>query len=367
MRAEATLLRGAGHDVVVDEHANPDGIAAAPAFARAPWSRGAARDAVARVRAVAPDVVHVHNTWFALTPAIVPAIRATGVPVLATLHNYRLFCLDHTLFRDGAVCTDCVGRSPWPGVQHRCYGNSLPRSVIAGATIAVARRRHAWDAVDRFLAPSETVKRWHVAAGIAPERIVVKPHFTADPGPRTRAPSASQEVLLPARLAPGKGVVHAVEAWNRAAPAGLTLHVLGDGPDRPAVERAAGPAVVVEGHRPPDEVAARLRAARALLFPSEWLEPFGLVLIEAMAAGLPVVGSAVADAPAIVGDGGELAAPDDLHTTFAALADAGRADEMGRAGRARWEAVYSPGVALGALEAVYRSALDAAGGRQGDV
>jgi glycosyltransferase involved in cell wall biosynthesis len=356
VETESALLRARGHDVVIHEWTNPHGAAAIPALLRTTWDRRAATTVRALVRDVSPDVVHVHNMWFALSPSVLPAVASTGTPLVVTLHNYRMMCLDHTLFRDGRVCLDCVGKSPVPGVLHRCYRGSAALSSIGATTIATARRRGAWDAVDRFVAPSELVRRLHVAGGVDEHRIVVKPHCCADPGAREHPPSASHEVLFVGRLAPGKGLEHAVEGWGARAGAGhdgLRLHVLGDGPSRAAVERDAPADVVFEGWVEPSALQARMRSARALLFGSEWLEPFGLVLIEALAAGLPIVGSDVGDTPAIVGEAGVLAPPRVLAQSLLVLSDDGAIDALGRAARARWEAHYSPSVAAPALEAIY--------------
>ncbi len=357
VEAESALLRRAGHTVNVEVRVNPTGSATIAAFARAPWNSTAAREIAALVRATRPDVVHVHNTWFAMSPAVLPAVRATGTPIVMTLHNYRLICADHTLFRDGAICLDCVGRGPWRGVQHRCYGESAARSAVAAATISMGRRRGAWDAVDRFVAPSDVVRNVHIDAGIAPERIVMKPHFTDDPGPRHGMPSASREVLLVARLAPGKGVASALRAWadsGIAARTGCTLHVLGEGPLRADLERDRPQGVVFDGWVDAAALRDRMLGARAMLFASEWLEPFGLTLIEALAAGLPVVGSNIGETPRIVADGGAIGPPERLADALTALADGAALDAMSAAGRARWAGHYAPTVALDALEALYR-------------
>jgi glycosyltransferase involved in cell wall biosynthesis len=358
--AEAQLLRAAGHDVDVEIWANPTGAQTLAAFARAPWNTSAARELATLVRARQPDVVHVHNTWFALSPSVLPAIHDVGVPLVMTLHNYRLMCADHTLFRDGAICRDCVGRGPWRAVAHRCYGGSAGRSAVAAATISLGRRRGAFDVVDRFVAPSEVVRQLHIDAGIAPSRIVMKPHFTEDPGVRRQPPSASRDVLLVGRLADGKGAELALEAWARgdvAARTGCTLRVIGEGPLRAAMERAAPAGVVFEGWLDPPSLRALMLEARALLFASEWLEPFGLTLIEALAAGLPVVGSDIGETPRIVAGGGAIGPPAQLATVLDALADGASLDAYSLVGRQRWTTHYSPEAALPALEAVYQDLL----------
>ncbi len=283
-----------------------------------------------------------------------------------TLHNYRLACVDGTLWRDGSICRDCVGRGPLPGVVHGCYRHSRPLSTVAAATIVSARHHHTWDDVRTYIAPTETVRAVHVDAGIDPRRIVVKPHFVVDLGARVEPPSSSRTIVFAGRLAPGKGVARLLDVWRGAAPdlGELELLIVGDGPLRDDLERAAPPHVRFLGVRPLDETRAMIKAARAFAFPSEWLEPFGLVLLEAMAAGTPIVGTDTASTSDIVGDAGRLAPTG----STPALADALRAttddvtvDALGATARARYVGHYTPEANLPRLEAIYRDAAGCAG------
>jgi len=143
--AEADLLRSAGHTVEQLLADNPrSSMAAAGAMLKSPWnsaSRQAVERAVARFK---PDVAHVHNTWYALSPSVLDELRASRVPTVMTVHNYRLMCVNGMLLRDGGPCEDCVGRSPLPGIRHRCYRNSVVASTVAAATIGYNRRRKTW-------------------------------------------------------------------------------------------------------------------------------------------------------------------------------------------------------------------------------
>ena len=214
--------------------------------------------------------------------------------------------------------------------------------------------------------PSETARNIFVAEGFPADRTVLKDNFTPDPGPRPAAPSRSRTVVFVGRLRPEKGTHALLEAWRRSAHAGLELVVIGDDPDRAALEAAAPADVVFRGTLPPEEVAQAMLAARALVFPSLWQEPFGLILIEAMAAGLPVVGFRVADAARIVGPGGVLVEQGDvpgLAGALDALADDALVDRLGRAGRERWEAAFSPAPQAAALAAAYERAVAVRRGR----
>ena len=139
--AEVKLLRAAGHHVELCEVTNPEGHSAIATFLHAPWNRAAARPIVQQMRIFGPDVVHVHNTWFALSLSIVEAVRADGIPIVMTLHNYRAMCVDGSLLREGVVCTDCVGSTALRGVLHGCYRASRAASSIAALTLELANRR----------------------------------------------------------------------------------------------------------------------------------------------------------------------------------------------------------------------------------
>jgi glycosyltransferase involved in cell wall biosynthesis len=238
----------------------------------------------------------------------------------------------------------------------------LPLSLIAASEIAVNRRRGTvLDNVDRFVAPTAFLGDRLVEMGLPPDRIVVKPHFVTDPGARTRPAAESDEVVFVGRLAAGKGIELLVEAWEEAALPGLRLVVMGDGPLRPWLEERAGPTVEVAGWCEHDAVMARLLDARSLVFTSEWFEPFGMVLIEALGAGLPVVATDVAGVRGILDPPAHLVVPpgraDLLAGALAHLADpAVVAAESARA-RARFEDHFTESANLPLLEAIYADAI----------
>ena len=358
--AEASLLRQAGHDVLTHTATNPmDWQQAALKFAVAPWNRHAAERVVEVAQRFQPDIAHVHNTWFTLTPASVAALHPLGVPVVMTLHNYRLICANSYLFRDGGPCEKCVGSHPWHGVRHRCYNHSAMASAQAAWTIASSHRRGTWQHdVDLFFALSRFARDRFVAGGLPANRIDIKPHFVADPGPRRQPPSASRQLVYVGRLAPEKGVDVLIDAIDRLD--GLELAVIGDGDERTKLKRRAGPRVRFLGHLPPAQVRHAMLQARALAFPSLSYETFGLVMVEAMAAGLPVLASNLGGSPDLVRpEVGELVAPGDVDAWVTALRGLNdtRVDEQGANARQQWEKRFSPAAALPALEEGYRWAL----------
>lgn len=381
VEAEAAVLRAAGHTVIEHAAVNPDGtLASARALGTSAWNRKAAAAVVAAAREGDVDVAHVHNTWFSLTAAVVAALDRAGIPVAATLHNYRLLCVNAQLFRDGGPCEDCVGSTLLHGVVHRCYRGSAAASAVAAAAIGLNRRTDTWERhVTRFLALNEFARGRFVAGGLPAGRIVVKPNFVADPGPRDLPPSTSRTVLYVGRLTEEKGVRTLLEAWALAQPSDLELLVVGDGPLRASLAADAPPGVTFTGFQPSEEVSRSMFAARALVFPSRWYEGQPVTVLEAMARGLPVLASDLGGTPELLAGQGRawLARPGDTVAWAAALhrlqgdgAD-DRVDTGGAAGRVSYEAGFTPAAGLRGLEGVYeailtegpRSALSAAVGR----
>lgn len=353
---EVALLRAHGHDVRVWTPDPPaeTALERAALGARAVWSRAA----VARVRALAaelrPDVIHVHNVYPMLSPAV---LRTAAAPVVMTLHNYRLMCLPATFLRDGRTCEDCLGHGPWRGVVHRCYRGSAAGSASLAAAIALHRRAGTFRRVARFLAVSEFVRTKHIEAGIEPGRIAVKPNFV-DPLPRRQGPG--EYFLFLGRLAPEKGIGPLIEAW-REIPARLV--VVGDGEERARLAATAPPTVEFHDAVPGDRVGSYLARARALVVPSIWYEGAPRTITEAYAAGVPVIASRIGALPGVVTDGvtGVLAEPGDVASWRVAvrgLLDDATAVALGDRACAEWRTSYSPERGIVDLEGAYRAAMD---------
>lgn len=366
--SEVALLRSRGHRVVEHTEHNDrvDEMSRVRVAFRTVWSGEAYRRTRSVLREVRPDVMHVHNTFPLLSPAVYYAARAEGVPVVQTLHNYRLVCPSALLFRDGGVCEDCLGRAlPLAGVRHACYRGSRAGSAAVAAMIATHHGLGTWERlVDVYLALTEFGKRKFVEGGLPADRIRVKPNFlAADPGLRN---GAREYALFIGRLSGEKGIRTLLHAWR--AGIDLPLRVVGDGPLYAEVKQfltdtGLDARVRLVGRVPPEEVFDFLHGARFLVFPSEWYEGFGRVIIEAFACGVPVLAAGLGAPREIVEDGvsglhfraGDAS---DLAEKARDLAsDPARCRALGRRGRATYESRYSAEANYPMLLGAYETAI----------
>ncbi|MFD8080763.1 glycosyltransferase [Kitasatospora sp. NPDC059722] len=376
---EVGLLRGAGHRVELFERRSDDigarslpGKVAVPLLV--PWNPAVRAELAARLRRERPDVVHVHNVFPLLSPAVLAACADAGVPAVATLHNYTQVCPPGTLQRDGRPCTECVGGSPLPAVRHGCYRGSRLATVPLAVSLAVNRRRW-WSGVERFFCISAAQRDVLVRAGLPAGRLAVKHNFVPEPG--VLRTGAGEHVLYLGRLAEAKGVRLLMAAWDAIAAdggVGVPLVIAGAGPLEPEVRAWAAGREDVRFAGLYDTAECREAVARAVavVAPSTWLEAFGLVVVEAMAAGVPVVAAGHGAFVELVEDGvtGLLHEPGDAVSLASGLrriaAEPERNREMGLAARRRYEQGFSPAVGLERLVEGYRTAIAGrSGGAEG--
>jgi glycosyltransferase involved in cell wall biosynthesis len=367
---EVALLRGAGHRVEVFERRSDDiaarsllGKAAVPLLV--PWNPAVRAELAARLRAERPDVVHVHNVFPLLSPAVLAACADAGVPAVATLHNYTQICPPGTLQRDGRPCTECVGSAPLPAVRHGCYRNSRLATVPLAVSMSANRRRW-WSGVERFFCISAAQRDVLVRSGMPAGRLAVKHNFV--PEPDARRAGDGEHLLYLGRLAEAKGVRLLMAAWDEIAAGGgvgVPLVVAGAGPLEGEVTAwAAGrDDVRYVGLYDPAECRQAVARSVAVVAPSTWLEAFGLVVVEAMAAGVPAVAAGHGAFVELVEDGvtGLLHRPGEPASLASCLrritAEPALGREMGRAARRRYERDFSPAVGLERLVDGYRTAI----------
>lgn len=358
---EVALLRERGHAVetYLRDNRELEHLGALDAFGQALWARRSARELEALLAAFRPDVVHVHNTFARVSASVYwPAARAS-VPVVQTLHNFRLMCVQAMLLREGRVCEDCVGRVPWRGVLHACYRGSRAQSAGLAAVVGLHRALGTYRSrVTRYIALTEFCRRKFIEGGLPAHRIMVKPNFVPDPAP---AGEPRRGGLFVGRLSPEKGVDVLLAALDEVP--GAEIDVVGAGPE--AAKVAAHPRARLLGWRAPHEVRARMARAAYLVMPSLWYENFPRTLVEAFASGLPVIASRLGALEELVEDRftGLLFEPGSAQSLARRIAAAEREPaamrRMGRHARLVYETAYTPRTNYEQLMAIYDSAIAA--------
>ncbi|MGD0801989.1 MAG: glycosyltransferase [Terracidiphilus sp.] len=293
VRDEVELLRLRGHSVELLEE-NNDAIhglrgkiiASANIF----YSSHSRKRMVQAIHDFRPEIFHVHNWFPILSPSIILEADASALPTVQTLHNFRMLCANALLYRNGVVCTDCVGKSiPLSGVIHGCYRGSRAGSAIVTAAYAFHRLAHTWNRVDLFIAVSDFERDILVRGGVPSEKVVVKPNFV-----NTKTGNAVRHredvALYVGRLSPEKGIRTLLSAWNTGK-IPLRLRIIGDGPMAEEVRRCVASNTSVEymGSQPSESVYREMARAKFLIFPSEWFETFGRTVVEAFSQGTPVL------------------------------------------------------------------------------
>ena len=306
--AEKALLEAHGHTVftyTVDNLINTFGEKA-KAPIEALWSAAAYRHIQELIREKKIDIAHFHNTFFRISPAAYYACRALGVPVVQTLHNYRVLCPAATFYRDGHVCENCLRKKvPLAALRYRCYRSSFAESLGMTAMLSFHNIIQTWRTqVDVFIALSNFSKSKFVEAGIPESHIAVKSNFL--PTPANSTSRRGDYALFLGRLSPEKGLATLFESWAQLTD--IPLKVAGDGPLRSFVETRANalPHVDYLGLLSNGDVMQQLASARFLVLPSEWYEGFPLTLLEAFSLGVPVLASDLGSPAEIVRDDGKI-------------------------------------------------------------
>ena len=334
--------------------------------ARTVWSRETYRDLKAVLREHRPEVVHVHNTFPLLSDAVLYACRDARVPVVATMHNYRLVCSNGMFFRSGTVCHDCTKGLPVRAVVHGCYRESHTATVPL--VLARSLHRQAWRSlVSAYVFISASQRDLHRGLGLAPDRVFVRYNLI----PRHSRPQVARTptVVYAGRLHEAKGVRLLMAGWDcyrrKSEEPGLNLVIVGGGPleDEVAAWASARPSVEMTGTVSGDRCAELISRARAVLLPSVWEETFGLVAVEAMAAGVPPIAAGHGSFTELITPGvdGALFSPGDPAALALAIADVEKNPEQyevyGDQARKTYEQRFDPQRSVEELLEIYRFAI----------
>lgn len=284
---EVRLLRSRGHEVAVYSRHNAE-LGTEPTFTHAIdtiWSRRTASDIEITIQDFKPDIIHAHNIFPLISPSLYWVARKHKVPIVQTLHNYRLLCAQGSLNRLGASCEKCIGTLPWRSIVHGCYRESRSQSGLLTAMLGIHRSLGTYrNQVTRYIALDPFCRDIFVRGGIPADKISIKGNFVDLPRPTTQS---RHGFLYVGRLSSEKGAAVLHEAWQDELMPPLT--VIGDGPMREIFSPTDR--ITALGRRSSKFIYDLMNRSIALVLPSIVYENFPRVLVEAYACGLPVIAS----------------------------------------------------------------------------
>lgn len=368
---EGAALRAAGHEVLHFERHSDDITGWSPVRkATLPavvlWNTEVRRDLAARIAAARPDIVHIHNTFPLLSPAVLYACREAGVPAVVTLHNYRLLCARGDFFRDGQPCHDCATGRGAPGVLHGCYRGSHLATLPVVAANSV--HRSAWNRlVSAYIFISASQRDLMSPMAFPPERVFVKHNFVVSAQPPS--PVREHVVTFVGRLDVAKGVPLLMQAWDafraQNPVSALRLVIVGSGPMEAEVRAWAAhqASVHVVGLLPREGALELLGRSVASVITSQSEETFGLVAVESMAAGVAPIAPSRGPFPELIRHGAdgvlfEAADPRSLASALVEVdRDPTRFVQMGCQSRSTYELRFRPEPSIERLVDIYRFAV----------
>jgi glycosyltransferase involved in cell wall biosynthesis len=312
-RSERDLLEKNGIDVITYEKHNDEimdyGLLDKLLLSfKNVWSKSTYKELTTLLKKEKPDLAHFHNIWYLITPSAYSACKDAGIPVVQTLHNFRMFCANGLLLRDGQVCEKCIGTLPWKAVRYGCYAGSRLHSLPIALTESVHSLTGTWkNKIDAFIALTEFSKKKFVECSLPENKIFVKPNFLSDPP----EPSFSHKdyVIFLGRLSHEKGVSILIDAAGKLKDSAthLRVRIVGDGPGRKELEdkvkseKIGG--VEFTGRKTFDECMALLKKARFMVMPAICYENCPMAIREAFACGKPVIASRLGAMAELVQDG----------------------------------------------------------------
>lgn len=358
--AEAALLRDYGHQVEIYRQHNDalDRMSRAAAATAAVWSRRSAHEVGSLCDGFSPDVIHVHNTFPLISPSLYWTAAKRKVPLVQTLHNFRLLCPQAIFLRNGKICEDCIGKLPWRAVTRKCYRESAMQSAVVAGMLTAHRAIGTYrDRVTRYIALNRFARDKYIEGGLPAQRFRIKPNFV----PSAMVPEWRDRGggLYVGRLSAEKGLETLANAVRQLA--GTQVEVIGSGPLEALARQAFGARYL--GSRPLQEIMVRMGSAQFMVLPSICYENSPRTIVEAFSCGLPVIASRLGALPDIVQDGvtGLLFHPGDAADLAEKMAWANahpeRMARMGQAARAEYDAQYTPERNYEMLMDIYEDAI----------
>ncbi len=367
--AERQLLENHGNEVIVytrhnDEIKNYKLRDKVALFLDAIYSLRTRREIRALVRVSRPDVAYVHNVFPLISPSVYHTLYALRIPTVHVVHDFRLWCPNAVFYTNGHICERCKYGNFTNAFLHRCYRESYLLSALYSASLSLNRLCRMMDKIDAFVCLTESSKQKLIEVRIPIEKIFIKPNFIAAPAVHSASSNGTNNyILYIGRLSAEKGLWTLVRAFERLGEA--VLRIVGAGPLEDSLKtyvRDKGLRnIEFQGYRQGREKCELLKNSLFTVVPSEWYETFGLVVLEAYAAGKPVLGARLGSLPWIIEENksGILFEPgnvDDLVNKVVYLLNRpDEVDRMGKYARSLFESTYSPEACYQKLMGIFSS------------
>ncbi|MDH4232717.1 MAG: glycosyltransferase family 4 protein [Nitrospirota bacterium] len=324
-----------------------------------------ARAAMARLLASKEiDLAHLHIYYGKLTGSILGTLRAKGIPMVQTLHEYKIVCPTYQLLAHGEICQACGGKAFWLAVRKRCNRGSLARSFLSAVESYASRCCGNVSGIDHFIAVSDFVRNKMIELGLPAEKVTTVHNFVDANGTQpNRRPG--EYFLYFGRIERVKGIFTLIDTFRPLRD--QRLFIVGGGSAQPEVERIIKREglnhIRTIGFKVGIELENLIRRSICTITPSQWYETFGLTLLETFALGRPVVVSSIGGMTEIVSDGvdGFLSPPGDADALREKIlwmaAHRQEAAEMGMMGRRKVEERFNPDMHYQKIISVYRKVM----------
>ena len=293
---ESSILVKKGHEVktLYFDNSSIDGYVSKIGSAfRSIYNFSSARKVSKIILQFKPDIIHVHNLFFVASPSVIYTAFKYKIPVILTLHNYRLICANALLLRNNEVCELCTQKKiPLSGIRYKCYNNSFTASALVTSITGIHKLLNTWrNKIHTYIALTEfsRSKLLHSSLHIPANKMITKPNFIPDPGEGNM--QRENFFLFAGRIVKEKGV-HILAKAFADMPENKII-IIGDGPERRSLQEEFKPYpnIYFTGQMEKKELAEYMKRCKALICPSIWYEGAPLTILEAFATGTPVIAS----------------------------------------------------------------------------
>lgn len=361
---ELELLRN-HHTVEILYFQNQAGWKGAFQFLGSVWNIFSAKKVKQKIQEFQPDVVHVHNWHFATGPIIFRTIKRLGIPIVHTVHNYRLLCPSAILLHEGKLFTDSLNKSfPWKAVRNKVYRSSAILTFWSAFIVWFHKKIGTWEKINSYscLTPFAVNLFQESNFGVEKKKFIVKPNFT-NPILGTNI-EKDKHFLFVGRLSEEKGITVLLNAFKDSP---YFLKIAGDGPLKETVIDTIkkNSNISYLGSLKSDEIYIELQKTQALVFPSIWYEGMPMTLLEAFSCKTPIIASKIGAMTSMItnGENGfhfEVGNVQDLKQTLKHFFDLSEETkkELATNSHKNYQQQYAPNLQLEYFNSIYQEAIN---------